>query len=149
MDTSMAMTRLEAAVEQQILVSGGDPDVEAAAAVIVTALAAAVRQTALELAEQAAVEAAAQLPGHEIDVVLVAGEPTLKVRPVEAEAPAAGESLDARITLRLSPKLKQLIESEAGDLGESVNTWLIKSLSSSPRARSRRGSRRITGTIET
>ena len=149
MDTSMAMTRLEAAVEQQILIAGGDPDVEAAAAAILGALGSAVRASAQELAEQAAVEVAAQLPGHEIDVVLASGEPVLRVRPAESEAPAPGESLDARITLRLPPNLKQLIEAEADQLGESVNAWLVKSLSASTRARGRRGSRRITGTIET
>ncbi len=80
MDTTMAMTRLEGAIQQQVIVAGGDPEVESAARAILAALEPAVRQMAYDLAEQAAAEMTAQLPGHQIDVVLVAGEPTLRVR---------------------------------------------------------------------
>lgn len=149
MDMSMATTRLEGAIQQQVIVAGGDPDVEAAARAILSALEPAVRQLAYDLAEQAAAEVAAQLPGHQIDVVLVSGEPTLRVRPTEAGAAASsGESLDARITLRLPPTLKELVEAAADAKGESVNSWLVRTVSSSA-GEGRRRSRRITGTIET
>lgn len=149
MDTTMAMTRLEGAIQQQVIVAGGDPEVEAAARAIITALGPAVRQLAFDLAEQAAAEVAAQLPGHQIDVVLASGEPTLRVRSEATAAPAAqGESLDARITLRLPPTLKELVESAAESRGESVNTWLVRTVSTSA-SDSRRRNRRITGMIET
>ena len=149
MDTSMATTRLEGAIQQQMIVAGGDADVEAAARAILAALEPAVRQLAYDLAEQAAAEVAAQLPGHQIDVVLASGEPSLRVRAAEPDTPTpAGESLDARITLRLPPTLKALIETAADAKGESVNSWLVKTVSSSA-GEGRRGSRRVTGTIET
>lgn len=148
MDTSMATTRLEGAIQQQVIVAGGDADVEAAARAILGALEPAVRQLAYDLAEQAAAEVTAQLPGHEIDVVLASGEPTLRVRSTAEVAAPVGESLDARITLRLPPTLKELIESAADAKGESVNTWLVKTVSTSA-GEGRRRSRRVTGTIET
>jgi hypothetical protein len=151
MDTQGLMTRLQGLVEQQLLVSGGDPEVEAASRALLTALEPAVRQLSFDLAEQAATEVAGQLPGHEIDVVLVGGEPTLKVRTTEpSDAAAPGESLDARITFRLPPTLKELIEVAADERGESVNSWLVKTVSSQAAGGSRRGRpRRMTGTIET
>ena len=146
MDTGLAMTRIEAAVERQVLLAGGDPGVEAAASALLAALEPAIEAIALDLAGQAAAEVAAQLDGHEVEVVLADGEPTLRVRTIEAEAPAA-ETLDARITLRLPPELKSLVEESARDRGESVNTWLIKTLSS--RSARRRSGRTVEGTIET
>ncbi|MDP2623560.1 MAG: hypothetical protein Q8Q29_07185 [Actinomycetota bacterium] len=147
MDTTMAMARLQGAIEQQVLVAGGDAEVETAARAILNALEPAVRQLAYDLAEQAAAEVAGQLGGYDVDVVLSAGEPAIRVRPLEtAEAPG-GESLDARITLRLPPTLKELVESAAEERGESVNSWLIKTLSF--KADTRGKSRTIQGTIET
>lgn len=149
MDTTMAMTRLEGAIQQQVIVAGGDSEVEAAARAILSALGPAVRQLAFDLAEQAAAEVAAQLTGYQIEVVLASGEPTLRVRSdTGAAAPTPGESLDARITFRLPPTLKDLIETAAEAKGESVNTWLVKTVSTSA-SDGRRRNRRITGTIET
>jgi predicted HicB family RNase H-like nuclease len=150
MDTTMATTRLEGAIQQQVIVAGGDPEVEAAARAILSALGPAVRQLAFDLAEQAAAEVAAQLPGYQIEVVLASGEPTLRVRSSDAGASTStpGESLDARITFRLPPTLKDLIETAAEAKGESVNTWLVKTVSTSA-SDGRRRNRRITGTIET
>lgn len=150
MDTTMALTRLEGAIQQQVIVAGGDPEVESAARAIIAALAPAVRQLAFDLAEQAAAEVAAQLPGQQIDVVLNAGEPTLRVRSAEPgnAAQSSGESLDARITFRLPPTLKELIETAAEAKGESVNTWLVKTVSTNA-SEGRRRNRRVTGTIET
>lgn len=148
MDTSTIMTRLEAAVEQQLLVAGAGPEVEAAGTAILAALGPAVRQIAFELAEQAAAEVAAYLPGHEVVVTLEDGEPALRVRVVDEQAAVSGEDFDARITLRLPPNLKELIEEAAGSAGESVNTWVVKNLSSRTARRSRGGTV-MRGTIET
>jgi hypothetical protein len=150
MDTTSLMTRLQGAVDQQVLVAGGDPDVEAASRALLAALEPALRQVAFDLAEQAAGEVSSQLPGHEIDVVLVSGEPALRVRSAEgADTPVPSESLDARITFRLPPTLKELIEFAADERGESVNSWLVKTVSTQAGRSARGRSRRMTGSIET
>lgn len=150
MDTSGLLTQLQAAIDQQVVVAGGDPDIGAAANALLAALEPSVRQLAFDLAEQAAAEISAQLPGHEVDVVLAGGEPTLRVRTAEGgESPSSGESLDARITFRLPPTLKELIEFEAEERGESVNSWLVKTVSIQADGSRRGRSRRMTGTIET
>lgn len=148
MDTSIAMTRLETAVEQQVLIAGGDAEFEAMATTLLATLEPVVRQIAFDLAEQAAVEVSAQLPGHEIDVVMSEGEPSLRVRSGEG-GDVGAESLDARITLRLPPTLKERVEVAADEVGESVNSWLVRTLSTQASSRSRLSSRRVTGTIET
>ena len=43
--------------------------------------------------------------------------------------PAANEDLDARITLRVPPSLKGLIEDAAETAGASVNSWVLDALS--------------------
>ncbi len=149
MDTSIAMTRLEAAIKRHVLVAGGDSEMEAMADTLVATLEPAVHQIALDLAEQAAAEVSAQLASHDIDVVLSEGEPTLRVRSGGEGAEASTESLDARITLRLPPTLKERVEVAAEDVGESVNSWLVKALAAQAKERDRRGGRRISGTIET
>ena len=72
----------------------------------------------------------AQLPDHSVDVLIVDGDPSLRVSDARApsERPPA-EEFDARITLRLPPTLKQWIEDAAGDDGESVNGWVVEALS--------------------
>ena len=149
METTVAITRFQAALEQQILLAGSDPAVEAAGRALLAAAAPALRGLALDLAEQAAAEVRAQLPGQRVDVVLEEGEPALRVRAEEASpAPAAEEAADARVTLRLSPRLKLLIEEAAADRGESLNTWLVRTLSAQS-GRSHTRGRRLEGTIET
>lgn len=149
MDTSIAMTRLEAAIERHVLVAGGDTEMEAMAETLLATLEPAVHQIALDLAEQAAAEVSAQLASHEIDVVLSEGEPVLRVRLLGDDGEVSAESMDARITLRLPPTLKERVEVAADDVGESVNSWLVKTLTAQAQERSRRGGRRISGTIET
>ncbi|MDX1689780.1 MAG: hypothetical protein R3290_02030 [Acidimicrobiia bacterium] len=149
MDTSIAMTRLTAAIEQQIVVAGADPQIEEIARTMVTALEPVVQRIAFDFAEQAAAEVGAQVPGYRVDVVLEEGEPALRVQPEDVEETVVGDSLDARITLRLPPELKALVEDAADQRGESLNTWLVKTLSSKAGPRRTVRGRRITGTIET
>jgi hypothetical protein len=80
----------------------------------------------------------AQLPDHIVDVVLSDGDPALRI----GETPRATESrqaedLDARITLRLTPTLKQLIEDAAESSGDSVNSWVVEALGKRARQRGR------------
>ncbi|MBM3695231.1 MAG: toxin-antitoxin system HicB family antitoxin [Actinobacteria bacterium] len=151
MDATVALTRFQAALEQQVLLAGGDPVMEAAGRALLAASGPALRSLALDLAEQAAAEVRAQLPGHAVEVLLEDGEPALRVRPEETDRGAASrqeEPSDARVTLRLSPRLKELIEQAAAERGESLNSWLVRTLSvhgSRPRGRGQR----IEGTIET
>ena len=149
MDTSIAMGRLETAVEQQVLISGGDAEFEAMATTLLAALEPVVKQIALDLAEQAAAEVAAQLSGTDIDVVISQGEPSLRVRSSDEGGELGTESLDARITLRLPPTLKERVEVAADEVGESVNSWFVRTLASQASEKVRRSARRVTGTIET
>lgn len=124
----------------QTALAGGDPTLDAVAAQLADAIAPALRHAALDLAEQAAVEVAAQLPDRTVDVVLVDGDPTLRVSDLPPDAGGGtqdAEELDARITLRLPPSLKRLVEESATIGGESVNAWVVDALS--------RGTRRATG----
>jgi hypothetical protein len=149
MDTHSAAARFEAALSQQLAMAG-DPAVEAAGKALQATLAPATRQLAMELAEQAASEVAAQLPEHEVDVVLRDGEPSVVVRaPAERTTHAADEDLQARITLRLPPSLKAMIEESAGDVGDSVNTFVLKTLSARAARAAAGGGRRVQGTVQT
>lgn len=149
MDTTVAITRFQAALEQQVFLAGNDPAVEAAGRALLNATMPALRGLALDLAEQAAVEVRAQLPGQRVEVVLEEGEPALRVRPEDAgQGAVTDEAADARITLRLSPRLKQIIEGAAAERGESLNAWLVRTLSLQGGRHHPRG-RLVEGTIET
>ncbi|MCU1393310.1 MAG: hisitidine kinase [Ilumatobacteraceae bacterium] len=121
---------VQAALSRQSELSNGDPAVDAAVAQMIEALAPSIRIAAMEIAEQAAAEVRAQLPEHTVDVVLSDGDPSVRVAegPAAAASRSAAEDLDARITLRLPPSLKQLIEDAAGHTGESVNAWVVEAL---------------------
>ena len=120
---------IEATLVSQATVASNDPAVEAAVTQLVAALGPALQVAAMDIAEQAAAEVRAQLPDHTVDVVLSDGDPALRIgeapRPAE---PRQFEDLDARITLRLPPKLKQMIEEAAQTNGDSVNTWVVDAL---------------------
>lgn len=142
------MTKIEAAVSTQLAVAGADPAIEAAASQLMSALRPALGQAALELAEQAAAEVSSQLSDRSVEVILSDGDPTLRV--VEsgtAEEPGPDEEFDARITLRLPPSLKGLVEEAAGSSGDSVNAWVVRTLASKAGRRGRTG-RRVTGRYE-
>lgn len=148
MDTHSATARFDAALSQQLALAA-DPAVEAAGEALRATLGPAARQLAMELAEQAATEVAAQLPDHEVDVVLRDGEPALAVRlAAGSEEPATDEDLEARITLRLPPSLKARLEEAAGSVGDSVNSYVVKALSTRA-ARASGPGRRVTGTVQT
>lgn len=149
MDTTGPMAHLEAAVNNQLMLAGGDDAAEAAAEAILNSLEPALRQIVFDLAEQAATEVSAQLANHRVEVVISDGEPALRVSQEESsESVAADEDYEARISLRLPPSLKHLIEESAGETGDSVNSWLVKAVSSRVRVRQRESGTRVTGTID-
>ena len=148
MHLSPVFTTLEAAVSTQLAVAGADPTMEAAASQLLAALEPALKQVGMELAQQAAEEVGAQLGDRTVEVVMVDGEPQLRVsQPSDPEPSAMEEDFDARITLRLPPSLKGLVESAADETGDSINTWVVKTLTSGARKSTRVG-RTVRGTFE-
>jgi hypothetical protein len=84
----------------------------------------------MDLAEQAACEVRAQLPDRTVDLVLADGDPALRIAEATVSAESSSsEELDARITLRVPPSLKSLIEDAAETAGASVNSWVLDALS--------------------
>jgi hypothetical protein len=148
MDTASIISEVEAALDTQLQVAGGEAAVEAAGQALLASLAPALRSAAMSLAEQAAEEVRAQLPDYTIDLVISDGEPSILVRSGETTRSFSGEDLAARLTVRLPDILKAELEEAAGDTGDSVNTYIIKTLSSKS-GRKRRSKSRITETFET
>ena len=105
MQVQPIINAVQAALAGQGSLAGGDVAVEEALDHLVSALGPAIRQAAMDLAEQAACEVRAQLPDRTVDLVLSDGDPSLRI--AEAAAPTepnSSEELDARITLRV-PRL--------------------------------------------
>ena len=147
MNTAGIAARLEEQLIAQGRLAGDEPIVAGLVEALVTSLAPAVRQAAFELAEQAAAEVGAQLAAGSVEVVLSEGEPTLVVRAEEAEQIFSTEDLEARMTVRLPANLKAALEEAADDAGDSMNSFVIKTLASGA-ARGRRG-RRVRETFRT
>lgn len=141
MQTSAVLHNLEASIEAQLALAGSsDSGVETVGRALLAALRPAIREAAFELANQAAEEVRAQLPGHRVDLNLNEGEPTLRITAEDTTVQGPAEDFDARITLRLPPSIKDVIERAASDSGDSVNTWVVKTLAG--RAHGNRSSRR-------
>jgi hypothetical protein len=122
------LSAVRANLAGQVVLGGMDPQVEAAAAHLTDTLGPALRNAAIELAQQAAAEIDAQLPDHAVAVVLNGADVELRVDERAPTATEPDEELDARITLRLPPSLKQKIEWFASVDGESVNSWVVDAL---------------------
>lgn len=134
---------VRATLLNQASLAAGDPTIDAAVAQLVDGLEPALRQAALDLAQQAAAEVAAQLGDRTVDVVLSDGDPSLRITESGGGSTTTSEEFDARITLRLPPSLKQIIEDSAGQDGESVNSWVVDALSRRTSRSATRG-RRVT-----
>jgi hypothetical protein len=140
---------LRASLVSSGALASGDSAVETALGQVMEALGPALRVAALELAEQAAGEVRAQLPEHTVDVVLADGDPSLRISEGAAKSgdAAAAEEFDARITLRLPPSLKELVEGAAESAGESINAWVVEALGKRARG-SRRPGRNISESFD-
>ena len=76
------------------------------------------------------------------------GDPVLRVGSATDSGETVGdEDFDARLTLRLPPTLKGLVEQAAGEHGDSVNTWVVRTLNTGIRRSSKVG-RRVTGSFD-
>jgi hypothetical protein len=131
----------------QLDLAGDDPAVVRAGETMIRALRPAMERAALQLAEQAAEEVDAQLPGKSVSVRIQEGTPILTVEDSGEPITIDTDSLEARITVRLPDRLKAMLEEVATESGDSVNTYVVKMLSSKTRDRS--AGRRFSGTIET
>ena len=106
---------------------------------------AALRLALLEALAAAADEITLELAPGSVEVRLRGREPEFAVslptpEPIaQQQAPEIDESGSARITLRLSDSLKQRIEDVASGQNQSVNAWIVRTLSAatdkSPRPR--------------
>ena len=147
MDANIVMTEIERALNAQLRIAGEDSAVADAAEAIMVGLEPAIERAVMRLAEQAADEVEAQLPGRTVGVELREGAPVLAVRDPETSLTIDTDDLEARITLRLSEKLKGVLEDAADESGDSMNAFVVKTLTS--KASERSSGRRYTGTIET
>lgn len=148
MDIEAAVASVEASLTNQLVLAGNDPEIAALASAVIAALQPAIRQAAMELGQQAATEVSSQLPDHEVSVVIQDGDPTIQIRQPEGVSFSAGD-YEARLTLRLPDTLKEIIESQAGESGDSVNAWVVKNLSSKAYRKTSSGSGRMRTRIET
>ncbi len=147
MNTEAIAAKLEDHLVAQGRLAGDNEAIEQAVEVLVGSLGPAIRQAVLELAEQAATEIGAQLSSGRVDVVLSEGEPTLVYTNEVAETTFSADDLAARMTVRLPTNLKAALEEAADDAGDSVNSFVIKTLATGA-TKGRRGTR-IRETFET
>jgi len=147
MNTEAIAAKLEDQLVAQSRLADTDPAVSQVIDVLVSALGPAIRQATLDLAEQAAAEVGAQLATGYVDVVLSDGEPSLVVRSDVAEPAFNTDDLEARMTVRLPVNLKAALEEAADDAGDSMNSFVLKSLATGT-TRRRKG-QRIRETFET
>jgi len=149
MDIDSVIDQVNALVYGQLRMAGEDPAVEAAGEAIVRAMEPALRQAGMILAEQAAAEVGAQIADRRVEVVLNQGQPSLIVRDSDQTVTVSTDELDARITVRLPETLKEDIETAAQDLGDSVNTFVVRALASTTRAGHNSSRATFKGTIDT
>ncbi len=127
----------------------GDESIARAAELLGLALESSLGRRLQEALAESALELSAQLDHGSVEVRIAGRDPEL-VYVGDAESPpveATGETLGARITLRLPESLKARLEAAASAGGVSVNTWLVQALSRALEPRpSAGGSRyRLTG----
>ncbi len=149
MDIDSVVTEFQMIVHAQLALAGDDPSIEAAGEAILGSLEPALKQASSILAEQAAAEVGSQLPDHAVDVVLASGQPTLVVRSTRDAITVNTDNCAARITVRLPDDLKDDLEAAAADLGDSVNTFVVRALAGKAKE-SRRDTRSVfEGTLRT
>ena len=147
MNVQPVVNTVRATLSHQVAIAGADPAVAAAVTQIVEALGPALRLAAMDLAEQTAAEVRAQLPSHTVDVIVVDGDPTLRITDLPGAARPEGEDFVSRLTLRLPPSLKEVVEGAADRAGESVNAWVVEALGKVAQKGTKAG-RRVTESFE-
>jgi len=132
----------------------GDESTVRAGELLAIALESALGRRMQEALAEAALELSGQLPEGRVEVRIAGGDPELVyvedgTSPPADPADGADAGSDARITLRLSERLKSRLEDAAGAGGVSVNTWLVQTLTRTlephPSNRGGGGRRRLSG----
>ena len=149
MDIDSVVAQVNAMIYGQLRMAGDDPAIDAAGEAILSVIEPALRQAGMSLAEQAAAEVGSQLDDGTVEVVLAEGQPTLVIRRTDEPIAVNTDELDARMTVRLPDQLKDEIEEAAADLGDSVNTFVVRALSATARSGKRSSRSKFQGTIET
>jgi hypothetical protein len=137
--------------ELAVAAEAGGPEARALAERLTGPLESAARLALLEALSAAAGEITRDLAPGSVDVLLRGGEPAFVVTPppVPPREDVAGNETEAlpiaapltgplasedggtaRMTLRLPDHLKSRVEEAAGQQGISVNTWLVRAISS-------------------
>jgi predicted HicB family RNase H-like nuclease len=110
----------------------GDDATAEAARRLIHALHASAHLRLLDALGEAAVEVSGQLAGGHVEIRVSGHDAELVyVEEEQAPAPATGDDLSARITLRLPEGLKVTLEAAAAREGVSVNAWIIRALARS------------------
>lgn len=113
---------------ERIAAVGGDEAMMRAAELLGFALEPALARRLQEAMGEAALELSGQLPGGSVEIRIAGGDPQLVYIGEDATPEVSDEALDARITLRLSERLKTRLDDAAAAAGVSVNTWLVQTL---------------------
>jgi len=129
MDSTLIESEIREALNTQKALSG-DEAVATAAELLLQVLGPALRGATHKLATQALQELNAQFGYERVTLSLEDGDPILQVTDNASAVSVSTSDLDARITLRLPDALKEAIELAATDDGDSVNTLILKTLSS-------------------
>lgn len=132
---------------ERIAAVGGDETMVRAAQLLGFALEPALARRLQEALSEAALDLSGQLPDGGVEVRIVGGDPELVyVAASPTSEPAADEAFDARITLRLSERLKSLLDDASAAAGVSLNTWLVQTLARAVEPRpATKGAHRLTG----
>ncbi len=122
----------------------GDEATAAAGERLAAAVESSLQLRLLDVLTEATLGLNAQLSSGHVEVRLAGRNPDLVVvsderGEGESSAPAPGDDLSARITLRLPEVLKTQVEAAANGEGVSTNAWIVRALS---RALEPRGGRR-------
>ncbi|SCL39405.1 HicB family protein [Micromonospora pallida] len=162
MDLERYVTELRA--QLAATAGAGDADAQALAERLSLALEAAARLMVLEVLSDAASEITREIAPGSVDVVLRGRDPHLLVtRPAEsaffsesttgmaavpqdAVVPAEphDDTVTSRTTLRLPDRLKARVEEAAAEDGLSVNSWLVRAISTALEPKIRRAAKRET-----
>lgn len=130
----MDITRHVQAIQLDLAAAAslGDEASAAAGERLAAALDASLQLRLLDVLTEATLALNAQLSSGHVEVRLAGRDPELVLvddRRHEAEpAPAPGDDLSARITLRLPEALKGQIEVVASREGVSANAWIVRAL---------------------
>ncbi len=149
MDVESVIAQVRAVIDSQMRLAGDDEAIAAAGDAILAALTPALRQAGMTLAEQTAAEVGAQLADHKVSIMLEDGQPSLVVQESTDTVSVSTDDLGARITVRLPEELKGELESAASDLGDSVNTFVVRALAGKTKGSKRSSRSTFEGTIET